>query len=361
MGKAILELAEGNYKEGWPGYELRLRRNQINKQLSEYPRWDGSPLNGRTLLVHAEQGIGDTIQFVRYLDRLRSENGRVITLAPEILIPLLRQSGVEDVFNGTHQAPPFDLQVPLMSLGVVYGDTPETLPRPIPYLRAREDLLEKWRSFLDGYSGLRIGIHWQGNPSFNRDRFRSFPLEEFAELAKQPNLHLFSLQKNHGIEQIAGFSQKHRLVDLGDRLDGEAGAFQDTAALVGTLDLVITSDSAVAHLAGAMGAQVWLATAFSPDWRWMLKGSSSPWYPTMRLSGSLVSMIGSRFLLQWPAHWRIFGQNRSRHSRCCESDRRRSLLHPEGHWSRIRKEPSSSRKPLSCISRERKARPRKYT
>jgi hypothetical protein len=171
----------------------------------------------------------------------------------------------------------------LLDLPGIFGTTLETIPNDVPYLSANRRLVERWRSELAGLAGLRVGISWQGNLGHPKDRIRSIPLREFAPLAELPGVHLVRLQKGPGAEQVKEVKRRWRLVELGPDFDETSGPFMDTAAAMMKLDLVVASDSAVAHLAGAMGVPVWVALPLIPDWRWLLGRSDSPWYPSMRL------------------------------------------------------------------------------
>jgi hypothetical protein len=188
--------------------------------------------------------------------------------------------------------PEFDLHVPLLSLPRLLGTTLESVPADGPYLDADPDLVETWRHRLGAYPGLKIGIAWQGNPKFRLDWVRSIPLAQFAPLADVPGVHLLSLQKGAGREQLAAPERRFPVTDLGGQMDETTGAFMDTAAVMKNLDLVITSDTSIAHLAGALGVPVWVALNAVPDWRWLLNRDDSPWYPTMRL-----------FRQTRPGHW----------------------------------------------------------
>jgi hypothetical protein len=185
------------------------------------------------------------------------------------------------LLGSTQQLPRADFYLPLLSVPGALGTTASTIPCKIPYLSADPDLTDRWRQELAAIAGFKIGIAWQGSPDYPSGRWKAIPLAHFAPLASLPGVRLISLQKGFGAEQVAavGFP----LLDLSGRLDEAAGAFMDTAALIRSLDLVVTSDTSIAHLAGALGAPVWVALGFSPDWRWLLKRDDSPWYPTMRL------------------------------------------------------------------------------
>jgi ADP-heptose:LPS heptosyltransferase len=197
------------------------------------------------------------------------------------MIPILTTCGGVDEFYFENPPPPFDVQAPLVSLPGILKTDLNSIPAEVPYLSVPADLIENWRKTLPADGRLRVGINWQGTPTFRWDRSRSMPLAEFAPLSQVEGVRLISLQKGSGIEQLA--HAPFDVEDLGSRLDLGDAAFCDTAAVIKNLDLVITSDTAVAHLAGALGAPVWLALSFTSDWRWLLDRQDSPWYPTMRL------------------------------------------------------------------------------
>jgi hypothetical protein len=249
---------------------------------AERPAWDGSPLAGKTILLHSEQGLGDTLQFVRYAPFVKAQGATVVLACAAPLIPLLsRCPGIDRVVARDGEMPPCDTHSPLLNLPSRFRTTLETIPSQIPYLFADERLVEAWRRKLAGIAGFKIGIAWQGSMQHPFDRFRSISLEEFAPLAR-PGVTLISLQKGSGSEQLAHIAGRFPVTDLGP-IDEAGGAFTDTAAIMKSLDLVITSDTATAHLAGGLGVPVWVAIPAVPDWRWLLGRTDSPWYPTMRL------------------------------------------------------------------------------
>ncbi|KKK46695.1 hypothetical protein LCGC14_3162670, partial [marine sediment metagenome] len=209
--------------------------------------------------------------------------GRVLVCVPSVLVPLLRQSGIENLFSVGAQLPPFDVYAPLLSLPEILQTRLVSIPADVPYLHANPSLVQRWRPAVERFAGFRVGINWQGNPEYKFDRYRSIPLVEFGPVAKVAGVRLISLQRIHGMEQIGELSGRFDVAILADDLDTAAGAFMDTAAIMRNLDLVITSDTATAHLAGALGVPVWVALSFAPDWRWLLDRDDSPWYPTMRL------------------------------------------------------------------------------
>lgn len=282
--RAIVRLLQGRFAEGWPEYEWRWKCPELPERPFKQPLWDGGPLDGKTIMLHAEQGLGDTIQFVRYARLVRERGGRVQVVCQKTLLPLL--AGCDDIERLAAQGdplPPFDVHAPLLSLPRIFGTTLETVPAGVPYLHADVRLVDRWHRELDELPGFRVGIAWQGSRSFYFDRLRSVPLAEFAPLAAVPGVTLISLQKGFGSEQMAALAERFAVIDLASRLDEASGPFVDTAAVMKSLDLVITSDTSIAHLAGALAVPVWVAIPFAPDWRWLLEREDSPWYPTMRL------------------------------------------------------------------------------
>jgi tetratricopeptide (TPR) repeat protein len=293
LGLAACYLVAGDYERGWPAYEGRLRRPGYLPQLS-LPRWTGEPLAGHSLLLLADQGLGDTLQFVRYGRALKERGARVVLAAPAALGWLLARSADwhgpgrhkpdwDELFmlGSGKELPRCDFYLPLLSAPGMLRTTASTIPCEVPYLWADPKLTAEWRAELAGIDGFKIGIAWQGSRDYRWDRQRSIPLAHFAPLARLPGVRLVSLQKGFGSEQIA--TVDFPVLDLSGRLDEVAGPFMDTAAVIRSLDLVVSPDSVIAHLAGALGAPVWLALQFSAEWRWLLQRDDSPWYPTMRL------------------------------------------------------------------------------
>jgi tetratricopeptide (TPR) repeat protein len=280
--RALVWLLQGDFARGWPESEWRWQCRGFAARASAQPCWDGSALAGRTILLQAEQGLGDTIQFARYARLVKERGGKVLLLCHEPLRRLLTGlAGVGQLLVPGERLPPLDVQAGLLSLPTLLGTTPASVPAQVPYLQADPGLVEQWRGKLARGPGLTVGIAWQGNPDYPWDRQRSVPLKEFAPLAGVKGVRLISLQKGPGVEQLAGSGLA--VTDLGPQLDEKAGPFMDTAAVLRCVDLVISSDTAVAHLAGALGVPVWVALPQVPDWRWLLEREDSPWYPTMRL------------------------------------------------------------------------------
>jgi Flp pilus assembly protein TadD len=282
--RALWWLQTGDFERGWPEYEWRWRIKGVAPREFSAALWDGSPLEGKTILIHAEQALGDTLQFIRYAPLVAACGGDVVVECQPALVPLLRGApGIHRVIARGEPLPAHDLQVPLLSLPRVFRTALAAVPAEVPYLRADPALVEHWRGELGTTAAFKVGIAWQGNPDFPGDAMRSMPLAHFAPLARIPGVHLISLQKGRGQEQIKVVTRRFAVTDLGGRFDEAAGPFMDTAAVMKNLDLIITSDSAIAHLAGALGARVWVALAIGPDWRWLVDREDSPWYPTMRL------------------------------------------------------------------------------
>jgi tetratricopeptide (TPR) repeat protein len=299
--RSLALLQMGDYAQGWPEYEWRWQRSQARVRPFAQPRWDGSPLEGRTLLLYMEQGLGDMIHFLRYAPLVKERGGRIVVECPAMLLPLFATGpGIDQLVAEGQPLPPFDVQAPLLSLPALVGTTSlDQVPARVPYLAADPEQLAAWQAPMKRLEGFRIGLVWQGNPHHQWDRFRSVPLACFALLAKIDGVRLISLQKGAGTEQLrtCGFP----VTELAPELDAEGPAFADTAAIMKHLDLVITIDTAAAHLAGALGVPVWVALSAIADRRWLQKRSDSPWYPTLRL-------FRQRALGDWPGVFAAMAQ-----------------------------------------------------
>jgi Flp pilus assembly protein TadD len=281
--RAVAWLLSGNFQQGWREYEWRWRRPDSPPPPFSQPRWDGTPFPQQTLLIYAEQGLGDTIQFVRYLPRVAACGKHVVLACQPALVRLLRTCpGVQTLVvkdRSEMACQPFDLYIPLLSLPGLFETTAATIPADVPYMTAEPELVQQWRTRLGAEEDFRIGLVWAGNPSHKNDRNRSCVLATLAPLARFPHLALFSLQTGTAAGQLEQPPPGMVLHDVGRQL----GDFADTAAVIAHLDVVITVDTAVAHLAGAMGKPVWTLLPFAPDWRWGQHSAHTPWYPTMRL------------------------------------------------------------------------------
>ncbi|MEX2297844.1 MAG: tetratricopeptide repeat protein [Dongiaceae bacterium] len=283
---ALALLAKGQFEEGWRDYEWRFRTDTLAVALRDYPQpiWDGRRLAGRILLLDAEQGIGDAIQFLRYAGPLAADGARIVAEAPRKLHRLLRSlPGIAVLIDPTDPRPEFDLHTPLMSLPHLAGTTLDTIPAAMPYLTAEPDLVVRWRERLASLPRPWIGLCWQGNPLHRGDRWRSLPLAALVPLASRTAGTFISLQKGPGSEQIAGSPFGARLIDWSGEVDIGPDALIDTAAIMTSLDRIVTVDTAIAHLAGALARPTSLILGHVPDFRWLLDRADSPWYPTMRL------------------------------------------------------------------------------
>jgi hypothetical protein len=278
--RALSRLVTGDFQYGWDDWESRWGSGtQGDPPTGREPVWSGKEaIEGKTLLVQAEQGLGDAIQFSRYASLLAKRGARVILEAQPVLKDLLAQvPGVERVVV-PGELVGADLRCPLMSLPRLLETRLESIPAAIPYLAAPTEHVERWRDRLPPRTGARIGIAWSGRPTLLNDRNRTIPLAALAPL-RRTGATLVSLQAEIRIGDRAALQSGGPIVHFG----AELADFRDTAALVELVDRVITVDTSAAHLAGAMGKPVWLLLPFSPDWRWLLGRDASPWYPTMRI------------------------------------------------------------------------------
>jgi TPR repeat len=306
--RGTLRLLQGNLEGGWQDYEQRLAFPWAKPRAFEKPRWDGSPLQGKTILVYADHGLGDTLQFVRYLLLLKQSGATVLLECQPALTKLLGGiEGIDLLIPAGSPLPSFDVFIPLLSLPFLFRTTLTSIPAAIPYLTVDPIRIEFWRRELERLktinpeptravvapenamdlaatptttlgSGLNIGIVWQGSLPYQGD-CRSVPLQYFEPLSRVQGIRLVSLQVGPGMQQLTAAS--FPVIDLGRRFD--PNSLEDLAAAMKNLDIVVTVDTAAAHLAGALGLPVWVALSQFPDWRWMLERSDSPWYPTMRL------------------------------------------------------------------------------
>jgi rfaE bifunctional protein nucleotidyltransferase chain/domain len=281
--RSLALLSHGDFELGWAEYESRWLKPDVKKRVLPQPRWDGAPLVDKTILLWCEQGVGDTLQFVRFAYELKKRGATVWLECPEALASLLGTCRYVDrvLVEGKPPPPEPACHAPLMSLPFLCGTKLASVPADTPYLAADAAELDHWRKQLGALPKLKIGVTWQGNPKHRWDRHRSFSVHWFRGLALLEGVELYSLQKGLGTEQLA--TVRFPLTDLRPRLDERGGSFHHTAAAIEALDLVITCDSAVAHLAGALGAPVWIAMSALSDWRWLRDRDDCPWYPTMRL------------------------------------------------------------------------------
>ena len=286
FNRALVLLSAGDYEQGWKGYEQRWFRQYAPKRnlTAPWPEWRGEPLEGRTLVVYEEQGLGDVLQFSRYLREGARRGAKVTFLARRHIHKILAAAVSPEVElnDVADKNRPFDFQAPLIDFAARIGafDTDDTAAAP--YLAVEPERVARWREAL-GASGFKIGVVWQGNPAGKIDAGRSYPLAKLAAIAALPGVRLISLQKNFGLDQLKTLPEGMKVETLGDAFDAGPDAFLDTAAVMESLDLVITSDTSLAHLAGALHRPVWTALKRHPDWRWRREGAQTGWYPTMRL------------------------------------------------------------------------------
>ncbi|MHC4568697.1 MAG: glycosyltransferase family 9 protein [Planctomycetota bacterium] len=323
--QGIVYLSKGSFQEGWREYDWR---RKTDWHVSAYPhshrkpRWNGESFVGRRLLVHCEQGMGDCIQFVRYLPQVKALGGTVIFEAWKSLHGLLRDfdgiDELEELSFDTQTQAQFDAHVSIMDLPGLFGTSEYTIPASVPYIHSDPVKVAHWRQKLAG-PDLKVGIVWAGSARHSNDHNRSCRSEHLGRLAQTDGVRLYSLQKGVPARQAnemsfvsrasrprtagckpaaASTSQPEPSVpNLGEQFQD----FTDTAAAIEGLDLVISVDTAIVHLAGAMGKPVWVLLAYAPDWRWMLDRTDSPWYPTMRL-------FRQKQWGHWDSVFRVVGQ-----------------------------------------------------
>jgi tetratricopeptide (TPR) repeat protein len=294
-GLALLRV--GEFEQGWEEYEwrLKLKGSSTGQRQFVQPRWRGQlPIKGKTILLYSEQGFGDTIQFVRYAPPVAAFGAKVILQVQPALKNLLTGvDGSYTVVGVDEEPPPFDLHCPLMSLPLAFETRLETVPAKTPYLFASPERVNAWRERLPKSPMRRIGIGWAGNPEFQADRPRSIGLQPFLPLFSIPGFQFISLQKDLRAGDEDLLRKYPQVLHLGDQL----GDFSDTAAIMSLIDLVISSDTAPVHLAGALGRPVWIVLQKQPDWRWMFDREDNPWYPSARLfrqstEGDWVGVVG---------------------------------------------------------------------
>jgi tetratricopeptide (TPR) repeat protein len=287
---ALTQLRLGQWEQGWQNYESRWRFREVHRipRVFTQPRWQGEPLKGRRVLLHAEQGLGDTIQFCRYATLVAARGGVAILQVQGPVerlmgsLPVVR-AGLAETARLGEDPPAFDLECPLLSLPAVFGTTLETLPQTGAYLGAEPELAfaKRMRTphVRPAESALRVGLAWAGNPRYKADRQRSMQVETLLPLLRTPGMNWISLQKGPAAEQLAGLPGDIFVWDSASQERDLA----ETAEMVATLDVVVTTDTCIAHLAGAMGIPVWIMLPHLSDWRWMHRVETTPWYPTAKL------------------------------------------------------------------------------
>ena len=283
LSLALLSL--GQYEEGfeemmwrwkWDGFPSTPR--EFDQPLLQSPSELGSDFHGKRILLHAEQGLGDTIHFIRYGALLRKIGGHVIFECPDGLMPLLEGSDlVDQIISSNDQLPEFDFHAPLLDLPFLFRTREDNLPRSSPYLNVPNDITSKWQQKIYKIRGFKIGLNWQGNIKSPAEHFRGIPPNDLETLASLKGVAWFSLQKGPSHDHLPELSDDFQIINTGSE------ALVETAGLIQALDLIITSDTAIAHLAGSLGKPVWVLLHHAPDWRWQTTGSNNPWYPSARL------------------------------------------------------------------------------
>jgi tetratricopeptide (TPR) repeat protein len=288
VNKSVLQLLNGDFAAGWREYEWRWKRTRSDRNLRllkrdfAQPLWLGqTAIAGKTILLHSEQGFGDTIQFCRYAPLVAGCGARVLLEVPAPLKDLMASlAGVAEVVAAPAKLPDFDLHCPLLSLPLAFGTSLDTIPARTPYLFAAAAKTSAWRARLGAREKPRVGLVWAGEPGKRIDRMRSLEFDQLAPILRITGCEFYSLQKGeHALAQLRNSALRQRVVDCADDLHD----FSDTAALIDNLDLIIAVDTSVAHLAGALGKPFWLLNRYNTCWRWLIDRDDSPWYPTARL------------------------------------------------------------------------------
>ncbi|QEH34215.1 lipoprotein NlpI [Aquisphaera giovannonii] len=282
MNRAYALLQKGDFVRGWEAYEARWNCNEHLRSNLPLPIWEGQPLAGKTILIRAEQGIGDSIQFLRFIRLVAERDACVAFCCPPSLFELARSCPeISKVYPDDH--PPDDpdivCQAALMSLPYILGTASSTLADRLPYFTVDPARAARWAGAIPAHPGLKVGIAWQGNPGHKKDYQRSFPLARFEPLAAIPGVRLFSLQRHHGADQLETLGGRFPITDLGR----DCHDVMDTAAAILNLDMVIACDTAVAHMAAALNKPTWILLPFAAEWRWLMHRPDSPWYPSARL------------------------------------------------------------------------------
>lgn len=285
MARAFSLLMLERFHEGWLEYEWRWQLENLAPRICPKPRWMGESLEGKRIYVYTEQGFGDAIMMSRYLNVLRSQGVQVHFECKKELYRLFSLSGVSDKLHvrlpDDGEPPPFDYDyhVPIMSLPGFFTQTLADIPSTIPYLCGDQGRIDYWRERLQQFPGLKVGLNWSGNPTATANRNRACTLRDMYPLTDIPGIHFFSLQKDTPAEELRFVDREKKIIDL----SGELQDFAETAAVLVNLDLLISTDTAVVHLAGALGVPAWTMLHTGAEWRWLAHRNDSPWYPGMRL------------------------------------------------------------------------------
>lgn len=284
----VIHLFQGNFKEGWAEYDYRWKCAEAIRHPYTQPKWTGQDLQGKTILLYSEQGLGDTIHFVRFAKELKDRGARTILHFQPALLALLQHcKGIDYLIPNTLRVEePFHYHCSLLDVAKVLEIDDTNIPNQVPYIHIPKQLIDYWGGVLSKAlppAKLRVGIVWQGNPDHQADMFRSFPLSTLLPLTDIDGIQLISLQRGHGTDQLKNWTSNKIIYCLPENIDQSSGAFMDTAAIVHQLDWIVTSDTSMAHLAGALGRPTCVMLGYTPDWRWLQTRPDSPWYPSCKL------------------------------------------------------------------------------
>ena len=284
----VIHLYQGNFKEGWREYDYRWQCAEAIQHPYKQPKWRGELLEGKTVLLYCEQGLGDTIHFVRFAKELKDRGAKTIVLIQPPLLALLQGcTGIDYLLpNSLKIDQPFDYHCSLLDVAAVLQIDDTSIPNQVPYIDIPKHLIDYWRGVLSRElppAKLRVGIVWQGNPDHQADMFRSIPLSALTPLTDIDGIQLISLQRGAGTEQLKNWKGSKIIYCLPENVDQTSGAFMDTSAILQLLDWIVTSDTSMAHLAGALARPTCVMLGYTPDWRWLQNRPDSPWYPTCKL------------------------------------------------------------------------------
>ncbi len=284
----VIHLYQGNFTEGWREYDYRWKCTDAIQYFYKQPKWLGEPLEGKTVLLYCEQGLGDTIHFIRFAKVLKDRGARTIVhVQPPLLALLQGCKGIDYLIpNSLKIDQPFDYHCSLLDVASVLQIDDTNIPDAVPYIEVQKSLLDYWRGVLTRElppAKLRVGLVWQGNPDHQADLFRSVPLNVLTPLADIEGIQLISLQRGAGTEQLKAWKGSKIIYCMPESIDQTSGAFMDTSAILDFVDVIVTSDTSMAHLAGALARPTCVMLGYTPDWRWLQNRPDSPWYPTSHL------------------------------------------------------------------------------
>jgi tetratricopeptide (TPR) repeat protein len=284
----VIHLLQGNFQEGWKEYDYRWKCKEAISHPYLQPKWNGQELKGKTILLYSEQGLGDTIHFVRFAKLLQDRGARtILAMQPALLALLQHCPGIHRLIPNTLGIDEgIDYHCSLLDVARVLQIDDKNIPNECPYIQIPKPLIDYWGNVLSKAlpsAKLRVGIVWQGNPDHQADMFRSIPLSAMKPLADIEGIQLISLQRGHGTEQLKSWTGSKLIYCMPEEIDQSSGAFMDTSAILHHLDWIVTSDTSMAHLSGALARPTCLMLGYTPDWRWLQERIDSPWYPSLRL------------------------------------------------------------------------------